>query len=33
VALTAVSQKLLTIANAMIRDMKPWTPKMMALAE
>lgn len=28
VALTAVSRKLLTIANAMIRDMKPWTPKM-----
>jgi transposase len=27
VALTAVSRKLLTIANAMIRDMKPWTPK------
>jgi transposase len=26
VALTAVSRKLLTIANAMIRDMKPWTP-------
>jgi transposase len=28
VALVAVSRKLLTIANAMIRDMKPWTPKM-----
>jgi transposase len=28
VALTAVSRKLLTIVNAMIRDMKPWTPKM-----
>ena len=28
VALTAVSRKLLTIANAMTRDMKPWTPKM-----
>jgi transposase len=26
VALVAVSRKLLTIANAMIRDMKPWTP-------
>lgn len=33
VALTAVSRKLLTIANAMIRDMKPWTPKMTSLAE
>jgi transposase len=28
VALTAVSRKLLTIANAMIRDMKHWEPKM-----
>jgi transposase len=28
VALTAVARKLLTIANAMIRDMKPWEPKM-----
>ncbi len=28
VALTAVSRKLLTIANAMIRDMKHWTPKL-----
>ena len=28
VALTAVSRKLLTIVNAMIRDMKPWTPNM-----
>ena len=27
VALTAVARKLLTVANAMIRDMKPWTPK------
>ena len=27
-ALTAVARKLLTIANAMIRDMKPWTPKL-----
>ncbi len=27
VALTAVSRKLLTIVNAMIRDMKPWTSK------
>jgi transposase len=26
VALTAVSRKLLTIANAMIRDMKHWEP-------
>jgi transposase len=26
VALTAVARKLLTIANAMIRDMKPWSP-------
>jgi transposase len=26
VALIAVARKLLTIANAMIRDMKPWTP-------
>ena len=26
VALTAVARKLLTIANAMIRDMTPWTP-------
>lgn len=26
VALTAVSRKLLTMANAMIRDMKPWSP-------
>jgi transposase len=33
VALTAVSRKLLTIANAMIRDMKPWTPKMTAVAD
>lgn len=32
VALTAVSRKLLTIANAMIRDMKPWMPKMTGLA-
>jgi transposase len=31
-ALTAVSRKLLTIANAMIRDMKPWTPKMTGVA-
>jgi transposase len=28
VALIAVARKLLTIANAMIRDMKPWEPKM-----
>ena len=28
VALTAVSRKLLTLANAMIRDMKPWSPEM-----
>jgi transposase len=28
VAITAVSRKLLTIVNAMIRDMKPWEPKM-----
>lgn len=33
VALTAVARKLLTIANAMIRDMKPWTPKMTGVAE
>jgi transposase len=32
VALVAVSRKLLTIANAMIRDMKPWTPKMTGAA-
>jgi transposase len=32
VALTAVSRKLLTIANAMIRDMKPWTPKITGAA-
>lgn len=32
VALTAVSRKLLTIANAMIRDMKPWMPKRTGLA-
>jgi transposase len=32
VALTAVSRKLLTIANAMIRDMKPWTPRMTCAA-
>jgi transposase len=33
VALVAVSRKLLTIANAMIRDMKPWTPKMTGVPE
>lgn len=32
VALTAVSRKLLTILNAMIRDMRPWEPKKTALA-
>ncbi len=32
VALVAVARKLLTIANAMIRDMKPWTPKMTGAA-
>jgi transposase len=32
VALVAVARKLLTIANAMVRDMKPWTPKMTAVA-
>ncbi len=32
VALVAVSRKLLTIVNAMIRDMKPWTPKMTGIA-
>jgi transposase len=32
VALVAVARKLLTIANAMIRDMKPWTPKMTCVA-
>lgn len=32
VALTAVSRKLLTILNAMIRDMKPWEPKMTTTA-
>jgi transposase len=31
-ALTAVSRKLLTIANAMIRDMKHWKPKMTCVA-
>jgi transposase len=31
-ALTAVSRKLLTIVNAMIRDMKPWTPNMTGVA-
>ena len=31
-AITAVSRKLLTIVNAMIRDMKPWTPKMTCVA-
>ena len=33
VALVAVARKLLTIANAMIRDMTPWTPKMTGVAE
>jgi transposase len=33
VALVAVSRKLLTIANAMIRDMKPWTSKITCAAE
>jgi transposase len=32
VALTAVARKLLTIANAMVRDMKPWTPKITGVA-
>lgn len=32
VALVAVSRKLLTIANAMIRDMKPWTPKITSVS-
>lgn len=32
VALTAVSRKLLTILNAMIRDMTPWEPKKTAIA-
>jgi transposase len=32
VALVAVARKLLTIANAMIRDMKPWTPRMPCVA-
>lgn len=32
VAITAVSRKLLTIVNAMIRDMKPWELKMTATA-
>jgi transposase len=32
VALVAVARKLLTIANAMIRDMKPWTPTKTAAA-
>jgi transposase len=31
-AITAVSRKLLTIVNAMIRDMKPWEPKMTDVA-
>lgn len=31
-ALTAVAWKLLTILNAMIRDMKPWEPKKAAIA-
>jgi transposase len=30
-AIVAVARKLLTIANAMVRDMKPWTPKMAAV--
>jgi transposase len=33
VALTAVSRKLLTIVNAMLRDMKPWTPNLTGVAE
>lgn len=32
VALVAVSRKLLTIANAMIRDLKPWTPRRTTIA-
>lgn len=32
VALTAVSRKLLTILNAMIRDMTPWEPKKTTIA-
>jgi transposase len=32
VALIAVARKLLTIVNAMIRDMRPWTPKMTGVA-
>lgn len=32
VALVAVSRKLLTIANAMVRDKKPWTPKITTIA-
>jgi transposase len=32
VAITAVSRKLLMIVNAMIRDMKPWEPKMTGAA-
>jgi transposase len=31
VALVAVARKLLTIANAMVRDMQPWSPKMAAV--
>jgi transposase len=30
-AIVAVARKLLTIANAMVRDMKPWDPKMAAV--
>jgi transposase len=30
VAIVAVARKLLTIANAMVRDMKPWNPKIAA---
>ena len=32
VALVAVARKLLTILNAMIRDMKPWSPKLTSSA-
>ncbi|MDX2037234.1 MAG: transposase, partial [Isosphaeraceae bacterium] len=31
VALVAVARKLLTIANAMVREMKPWTPSQASL--
>ena len=32
VALTACMHKLLTIMNAMVRDLKPWQPREVSLA-